>query len=241
MVGLTRLVQSGVSLVKRTPWWLRFVVGICFSLALGYLALRALDWGQIHRAFADLSIRLRPARVSCLPSEPALPRTAVACAVCAARGIAAAIGHYTERRNWRQQHAAGACSQRAVADGHGHRALQGVRALCLGDAGHGTHAGHRRHCDADGSGRGPATTASRTQHPTHRLPHLGHRELGGFLLHHPWGAHAALCGQDSGFREMDEGHGHTATRTWPPCGMLSLHRDTLGFLGAERLVHCREG
>ena len=56
MVGLTRLVQSGVSLVKRTPWWLRFVVGICFSIALGYLALRALDWGQIHRAFAELSI-----------------------------------------------------------------------------------------------------------------------------------------------------------------------------------------
>ena len=56
MAALTRLVQAGVSLVKRTPWWLRFVAGVCFSLVLGYLALRALDWGQIHQAFRDLSV-----------------------------------------------------------------------------------------------------------------------------------------------------------------------------------------
>ncbi len=60
MTGLTSLApsltQAAVFLVKRTPWWLRFVVGLCFSLALGYLALRELDWGQVHRAFADLSI-----------------------------------------------------------------------------------------------------------------------------------------------------------------------------------------
>ena len=56
MSGLTRLVQSAVSLAKRTPWWLRFAVGICFSLVLGYLALRALDWGEVHRAFDELSI-----------------------------------------------------------------------------------------------------------------------------------------------------------------------------------------
>ncbi len=55
MRGLTKLVQSGVSLLKRTPWWLRLLVGAGFSAVLGYLALRALDWAQIHLAFAELS------------------------------------------------------------------------------------------------------------------------------------------------------------------------------------------
>ena len=56
MSGLTRLVQSAVSLAKRTPWWLRLAVGVCISVVLGYLALRAVDWGEVHRAFSDLSI-----------------------------------------------------------------------------------------------------------------------------------------------------------------------------------------
>ena len=56
MTRLIRLAQAAVSLVKRTPWWLRLVVGVCFSVALGYLALRALDWAEVQRAFGDLSI-----------------------------------------------------------------------------------------------------------------------------------------------------------------------------------------
>ena len=56
--GLTSLVQSIVSFAKRTPWWLRLLVGVCFSVVLGYLALRALDWGEIKRAFDELSIGL---------------------------------------------------------------------------------------------------------------------------------------------------------------------------------------
>ena len=56
MSGLTRLAQSAVSLVKRTPWWLRLAAGICISVVLGYLSLRAVDWGEVHRAFRDLSI-----------------------------------------------------------------------------------------------------------------------------------------------------------------------------------------
>ena len=56
MAPLVKLLQSGLSLARRTPWWLRFLVGGCFSLALGYLALRAVAWEQVYSAFAGLSV-----------------------------------------------------------------------------------------------------------------------------------------------------------------------------------------
>ena len=51
MVAFTKTLQAGIDRIGRTPWRVRFVVGVCFSLVLGFLALRALDWGQVHATF----------------------------------------------------------------------------------------------------------------------------------------------------------------------------------------------
>ena len=40
----------------RTPWWVRFAVGILVSLVLGYLALRAMDWSQVYATFKSFPV-----------------------------------------------------------------------------------------------------------------------------------------------------------------------------------------
>ena len=48
--------QIGLAVLGHTPWWLRFVVGVCFSLALGFIALRELDWNQVYATFRSFPI-----------------------------------------------------------------------------------------------------------------------------------------------------------------------------------------
>ena len=45
-----------LSTLGRTPWWVRFVAGTLVSIVLGYLALRALDWGQVYQTFKGFPI-----------------------------------------------------------------------------------------------------------------------------------------------------------------------------------------
>ena len=56
MATVIRYPRLAISTLGRTPWWLRFVVGVCFSVVLGYLALRALDWGLVLATFRDFPL-----------------------------------------------------------------------------------------------------------------------------------------------------------------------------------------
>ena len=48
--------RLSLSALGRTPWWLRVVLGVLISVGLGWLALGAVEWGQVYETFKALDI-----------------------------------------------------------------------------------------------------------------------------------------------------------------------------------------